>query len=195
MNSTTDAPDAPAPPPVDTNIFLACVLTLVLLTGAEGFVLGWGLNMAAARTSHIELQPDHLLAFIKWILVVFTPLILINIGVGVYIARRLSAPLHRMRMAMSAIALGNLEYTFEIPPRELLQAYTLDCQTMLLTLRRLIYRDYNSAVQAEAYLDECRQLLAAPSPDHTQLTVLLNKARSELSVINYHFTKGRRSKV
>jgi hypothetical protein len=63
---------------------------------------------------------------------------------------------------------------------------------MLSTLRRLVYRDRNSARDAGAFIEQSQSLLekADGAADRKKINDLLNLARSELSVVNYHFTKG-----
>ncbi len=180
--------------PVDRDILIFAVVILILLVGSQSFIVGWGLNKAAALTSEIKRQPDHLLAFIKWLALIILPLVAVNAAIGLWIARAVSAPLMRIKTALNEVTRGNLEYEFILPPTELLQNYTKDCYTMLQTLRRLTYRDRQSVLEAGSFLEQCRELLARPSsegsPDSAKIIELLNLARSEISVINHHFTKG-----
>ena len=183
---------------VDSELLVSAIVILVLVVGIEGVLLGWGVAKAAQLVINVP-RPDRSLAFIEWFALIITPLLAVNAALGAYIAYELSAPLNRIRKAMNEITRGNLEHELELPAGGLLRDYSLDCQKMLQTLRRLVYRDHGSATEAGALLAQCQKLLSEQQPgvplDLKKLGELLTEVRSELSVINYHFTKGRREQT
>ena len=149
---------------VDSELLISAIVILVLLGGVEGVLFGWGVNRAAQLASDVP-RPDRLLVFIKWFALLTAPLIAVNAALGAAIAYKLSAPLIGLRKAMNEVTRGNLEYELELPAGGLLRDYSLDCQKMLQTLRRLVYRDHNSAADAGALLAQCQKLLSEqPTP-------------------------------
>jgi hypothetical protein len=180
---------------VDHDLLLLAVLSLVLLVGGEGLLLGWGIDQALGSVSQVP-WPDRFIAIIEWLALILIPLIGVNAALGAFIAYRLSAPLVRMREAINDVTRGDLEHELGDIPGGLLPGYTEDCRRMLQTLRKLLYRDYQFSVEASALLAQCRDLYAGPKAGEPEvrdrLDGLVNEARSKLSVINHHFLKGRR---
>lgn|GEM_PF-2697628 len=187
-------------PKVDQELLILTIVLLVFLGGADGVVLGWGMNKAAQWVISGG-TPDRLqiLAYIKRFALFAIPVVAFNAVVGAVVARRLSLPIIRMRRAMIETTRGNLEYELDLPPGALLDEYTAECRKMIETLRRLTYRDHESARLASDLLGQCQKAVAENPPakaeERQRIENLLNQARAQLSVINYHFTKGRREQA
>lgn len=181
-------------PTVDEELMVVIIALLLVLVGAEGVFLGWGMNKAAQWAAGAPVA-DRTLTFVKWFAAVLTPVIAFNAALGAYVARVLSTPLIHMRRALNEAARGNLEHELDLPADGFLSDYTNDCRRMLETVRRLTYRDHASAQEASALLAEIQALVAkadAHGPESAKISELLNKARAQLSVINRHFTRGRK---
>jgi hypothetical protein len=100
---------------------------------------------------------------------------------------------------MGEIARGNLEMELILRKNDLLQAYVTDFNQMRQTLRRLIYRDHQYALEVNDLLTECQNWLAQRQDlepvERQELQKLLKEAKNRLSVINTHFIKGQWERV
>lgn len=184
-------------PTVDEELLVVIVALLLLLVGAEGVYLGWGMNKAGQWAASAPIA-DRTLTFVKWFAAILSPVVVLNAALGAYAARVLSAPLIHMRRALNEAARGNLKHELDLPAEGFLSEYTNDCRRTLETIRRLIYRDHASAREAGALLAQCQELVEkgeAGAPERKKISELLNKARSQLSVINHHFVRGRKEQV
>jgi nitrogen fixation/metabolism regulation signal transduction histidine kinase len=176
-------------------IRLLMVITLSVIVGLQALLLAWGLHYAATASADVP-RPDQQLYFFKAALLFLVPVVAVNAALGAFLAEKLVKPLERMRRAMAEVARGNLEHPFESDPDELLQAYTAECEHMLDTLRRLLYRDRGHADEANERLTRCQSILDGRDrlgkEEREKVEALLAEAKSYLSMVNDHFLKGKR---
>lgn len=179
---------------VDPAVQVPVILALIVLVTAEGLFVGWGFSRVIALASNWE-NPRQVAEFFKALALTLVPLVGVNFVLGVWLSHKVAGPLLRMRQVMAEVTRGNLEVEAASAKGELLHEHLKDLNRMVETLRRLLYRDHNHAMEVDFIMTECREWLAKRKDlsDSTrkELTGFIDGAKSRLSIVNTHFLKGR----
>ena len=183
---------------IDPELQFPIILALIALVMGEGVFVGWGFSKAVAVARNWE-RPDQAAQFFKILFATLVPLVAVNFAIGTWLSHKIAGPLMRMRKAMAEITRGNLEVEISERRGDLLHSYVREMSRMAETLRRLIYRDHAYVAEADVLLTQCREWLAKrkslTEAERKELSVLIDGAKSRLSIINAHFMKGRHASV
>lgn len=179
---------------IDIDILIAVLLFLVIFVTLEALIMTRGLAQAAQAAAAVK-RPDQLLFYFQRLIVELIPLVGVNVLLGVAVAYRVSVPLRRIRLAVQAVSRGDLEHEVLFKDGPFFESYLQDCHDMLQTLRRLLYRDSESAKIAQGIISDCQRLISEQqlaAPERKKIDELLIAARSQLSMVNDHFLKGKK---
>ncbi len=178
---------------VDPEIQFPIILSLILLVTAQGFFVGWGFSKAIAVARQWQ-RPEQAAEFFTVLLLTVIPVVALNFALGTWISHKFAGPLLQMRRALGEVARGNLEVEVRIRSGDFLHAHAQELNRAVSVLRKLIYRDQGYAREADEVLLRCQERLsrsALADDEKRQLKVLLDDAKSRLSIINAHFSKGK----
>jgi nitrogen fixation/metabolism regulation signal transduction histidine kinase len=178
----------------DPELQFPLIVSLIGLVTIQSLFVGWGFYRMIAIARQWD-RPDQAWAFFATLAFTIVPVVLVNFALGTYLSHKIAGPLSKIRLAAGEIARGNLEVDVRVREGDLIQSYAVDFNTMIQTLRRLIYRDRDHAQEADKLLTDMLEWLASEKElgeaGKTQAIKFVNGAKSRLSVINTHFMKGR----
>lgn len=178
---------------VDPELQFPIILSLIFLVTAQGFFVGWGFAKAIAIARQWQ-RPEQAAEFFMVLLMTVVPVVVVNFILGTWISHKFAGPLLQIRRAVTEVARGNLEIEVRLRSGDFLHAHAQELNRAIATLRKLIYRDHGYAVEADEILGRAQKRISESSlgsEAKKELLVLLNDAKSRLSIINAHFVKGK----
>lgn len=178
---------------VEPEIQLPLTLGLIVVATFEGIFVGWGLHWTI-RLAQDWQNARQIFEFFGVLLATLLPLVGFNFWLGSWFTYRLIGPLARIRQAMAEVSRGNLECEIAAREGDFLRSYLEDVNSAIHALRRLIYRDRKYAQEAVDLLTQCQERLEKegfPEKARSGIGSLMTQAKSRLSIVNAHFTKGQ----
>lgn len=179
----------------DPELQFPLIAALILLVTVQSLFVGWGFYKLIAIARQWD-RPDQAMAFFRTLALTIVPVVIVNFLIGTYLSHKIAGPLFKIKRAVNEITRGNLEADVSLRKGDLIQSYAVEFNTMVQTLRRLIYRDNTNSREADKILGQILELISANTElsgeSKSGIVKLLNAAKSRLSVINTHFMKGKK---